>query len=187
MALAKSRLRLNVKGNGTVKIREIYPTQTDAFSDVGYVDGSVLEDLYNMIESVDEHGDFIDSKPSGEMVKYKFNLKQSTIDEINLLRNADGKYYDLYILGVLANGNSIEISAIPVKIKPGFSLDMAGGKERGLPCEMSLLAPKATATRAPTDYNVTVNKPFVLIENAVAKGVPTEATGTFTTLITAVL
>lgn len=187
MALQKSRTRINVKGGGLLKIREIYPAQSDTWLDVGYLGGTDLTDEHNMIEIVEEAGNFIDALSGSQKVTIVTTLKQTSIDEINLLKNTTGKYFDAYYYVKLANGNVQEISAIPVKIMPGPVLSFQSATERTLQVTMYFLAPKATAVRTPTSYNVTKDVPYVLIENANAINEPTETAGTFTTLISTVL
>ena len=187
MALGKDRRRVNVKGGGLLRLREISPSQTDTFSDVGYLGGSGLNDEHSMIEIIDEVGNLIDALSGARKAVFTTTLKQSTLDEINLLKNAVGKYYDLYYYVKLANGSIQELTAIPVKIKAGPVLEYKSATERTIQVTIYMLAPKATATRAPTVYNVTVDEPYVLIENGSAQGAPTEATSTFATLISNVL
>ncbi len=187
MALQKARTRINVKGGGLLKLREISPSQVDAFVDAGYLGGSGLNDEHSMIEIVDEVGNLIDALSGSRIAKFTTTLKQSTLDEINLIKNANGKYYDMYYYVKLANTYIQELTAIPVKIKPGPVLSYKSATERTIEVTVYMLAPKATATRAPVVYNVTADEPYVLIENAAAQNAPTEATSTFATLIAAVL
>lgn len=187
MALTKARTRINVKGGGLLKLREISPTQTDAFVDAGYLGGTDLNDEHSMLEIVDEVGNLVDALSGARKAVLTTTLKQTTLDEINLIKNASGKYYDAYYYVKLANTYVQELTAIPCKIKPGPVLTFKSATERTIQVTIYFLAPKATATRAPTAYNVTVDEPYVLIENAAAQGAPTEATSTFATLISAVL
>lgn len=187
MALSRDRTRINVKGGGLAKIREISPTQTDGLSDLGYLGGSDVNDEHNVIEIVDETGSLIDALSGGQKAYMKTVLKQTSADEINLLRNAVGKYYDFYYYAKLNNGRFQELSAIPCKIKPGQVLSYKSATERTIEVTIYFLNPKAAATRAPVAYNVIADQPYVLIEGAAATGVPTEITTTFTTLISNVL
>ncbi len=187
MALQRSRTRINVKGGGVLKLREISPTQTDTFSDAGYLGGTDLTDEHSILEITEEAGTLVDALSGARKAVIKTTLKQSSIDEINLLKNAVGKYYDLYYYVKLANGSVQELSAIPCKIKPGPVLSFKSATERVIEVTIYMLAPKASATRTPTAYNVTADEPYVFIENASAQNAPTEATTTFTTLISTVL
>lgn len=187
LALARDRTRISVKGGGLAKIREISPSQVDAFLDLGYLSGSDINDEHNVLEIIDEAGNLIDALSGGQKSYIKTMLKQSSADEINLLKNAAGKYYDFYYYAKLNNGRFQELTAIPCKIKPGPVLSFKSATERTIEVTIYFLAPKAAATRAPIGYNVTADVPYVLIEGAAATGVPTEATSTFTTLISTVL
>ena len=183
MALAKARTRINVKGGGTLKIRELSPTASDTFLDVGYVTSDILLDEPSMVDSVDEAGQFIDTKSGAQKVTWKAILKQTSIDEINLLKNAVGKYYDLFYSVVLAGGNTQEFRVWLCKLKPLINLEFSAAKERTLEVEFTALMPKATFTATPTDYNVTAGAYYVVIENAVAKGTPTDTAATMATAI----
>lgn len=183
MALEKSRLRINVKGGGTLRIRELSPTPSNTFLDVGYVTTDTLLDEPTMVDSIDEVGNFIDTKSGAQKVTWKTVLKQTSIDEINLLKNAVGKYYDLFYSVLLANGNTQEFRVWLGKIKPILTLEFAAATERKIEVEITALMPKATFTTTPTDYNVTAGNYYVVIENVVAKGVPTDTAASMATAI----
>lgn len=183
MALEKSRLRLNVKGGGTLRIRELSPTPSNTFLDVGYVTSDIILDEPTMVDSVDEMGNFIDTKSGAQKVTWKAVLKQTSIDEINLLKNAVGKYYDLFYSVLLSNGSTQEFRVWLCKLKPLLNLEFAAATERKLEVEFTALMPKGTFTATPTEYNVTAGAYYVVIENAVAKGVPTDAAASMATAI----
>jgi hypothetical protein len=187
MSLGKNRTRVNVKGGGTLKLREMSPTQTDAFSEAGYLGGTDLNDEHSMLEIIDETGNLIDAQSGARKCILTTTLKQSGIDEINLLKNAVGKYYDAYYVVKGSNGTFQELSMGVCKLKPGAVLKYASATERTIALTIYMLAPKAAATRAPTAFNVVADEPYVLIENAAAVGAPTEATTVFAALITAIL
>jgi len=182
MALQKDRIRENVKGGGVLKIREIYPNATNTFSDLGYLNGTDFKDERTENESMDEAGNFINVLTTGQKVTIETVLKQTSIDEINLLKNSEGKYYDLYYSVKLQNGNTQELSIPLCKLKAGVTLSFKP-EARTLPLTIYALAPKSDYTRTPTDYNVTVNVPYTLIENATAKGVPTDTASALATAI----
>jgi hypothetical protein len=189
MALVKNRTRINVKGGGLLKLRELSPTASDTFLDAGYLGGTDLDDAHDMVESKDERGFVIDYKSGGEAPVLKSVLKQSGIDEINLLKNAVGKYYEAYYYVKLQNGNIQEINIPLCKIKPGPSLKMAAATERTLDLEIHMLAipGESAIVRAPTDYNIdpAVNRYYVLLESATAKGVTTDTAATMWTTLNA--
>lgn len=174
MALGKSRLKIAVKGGGTLQIRELYPTPTNSYSDLGYVENDIVLEESDVIDSVDETGLVIQSQSGNKKLTWKSTLLQTGIDEINLLRNADGKYYDLYYSVLLPNGNTQEFRVWLCKLKPNLNLEFSSGATRKIEVEFTALAPKANFTATPTDYNVVAGKYYVVIENATAKGAPTD-------------
>ena len=178
MALAKSRLKTNVRGGGLLKIRELNPSPSDTWLDVGYLGGTDLDDAHDMIVSKDERGLVIDFLSGGEEPVLKSVLKQSGIDEITLVKLCAGKYYEGYYKAVTAEGKIQELEIPICKIKPGPVLKFAGATERTIDLELHMLAvaSDSSITRAPTDYNMdpAVNRYFVLLENATAKNAPTD-------------
>lgn len=127
MALTRDRKRINVKGGGKLWIRQIFPDSgADTFFDLGYINETDFDDEHNMVESIDETGQYIDTKSGGQKVTWKVTLKQTGIDEINLLKNSDGKYYELYYSVLVANGNYQEVSIPLAKVLLGPKLKFAG-------------------------------------------------------------
>lgn len=185
MSLGQDRKR-SFTGGGSLYLRQTSSAQVDTFSHAGHLGGTDLNDEHSMIEIIEEKGNLVNAISGQRRAILNTILKQTSIDEINLIKNANGKYYDLYYVVQLGNGNYQELTAIPVKIKPGPVLAFKSNTERTIAVTIYLLAPLAAATRAPVVYNVTANEPYVLIENAAAQGAPTEATSTFATLISTV-
>lgn len=184
MALARNRTRQDVNGGGILKLREISPTASDTFLDAGYLGGSDLGDEHSIIKWIDEVGNVINAQSGQREAGIKSVLQQSGIDEINLLKNARGKYYDVYYYKKnLESGLIQELSAGICKLKPGPVISMKSNTQRTLALEIYFLAPKAAFTRTPTDYNIVADEPYVLIENAVAKGVPTDTAATMAAAI----
>jgi hypothetical protein len=175
MSLEKNRQRINVKGGGTLQIRELSPSPIDSFSDIGYLVSSKLTDEHTMVELSDERGDFIDAKSGGRKVMWETVLKQSGIDEINLLKNAEGKYYNVYYSVATSNGTlTQEISIAIAKIKPGPTLEFKSATERTITVIIYCLAPADDFTRTPAAFNVVKHEPYVITEGAVANDVPTD-------------
>lgn len=183
MALEKSRTRIAIKGGGTLRIRELYPTATNSFSDLGYIENDILLEESDMIDSIDETGLIVQTQSGNKKVTWKSVLLQTGIDEINLLRNADGKYYDLYYSVVLPNGNTQEFRVWLCKIKPVLNLEFSATTPRKIEVEFTALAPKGSFTTTPTDYNVVPGKYYVAIENATAKGVPSDSASSMASAI----
>lgn len=168
MANARSRQRINVKGGGKLYIRQLSPAPSNNWVDIGYLEENDLDDKSAMIDSEDERGDFIDTKQGGRKVMWKTTLKQTGVDEINLLKNSDGIYYELYYDVVLANTYHQEYNMHLVKIDNSVTLKFAKASERKLQVMFSLLAPKAAFTATGTGmsvFNVTANDPYTMNEN----------------------
>ena len=188
MALGKQRIRTNVKGGGTLKLRILHPTPVDVFTDVGYLGGTNLDDTRNMVQTMDERGLVIDYEEGSSEPVLKCVLHQSAADEINLVKDADGKYYEAYYVVKTAEGKFQELDIPIVKIKCGAILEFAAAKERTIDLEMHMLAVVtigATITRAPTGFNMdtTVNPYYVLVENAAAINAPSDAGATVKTAV----
>jgi hypothetical protein len=170
MAVARARSRVNVKGGGKLYLRELSPAASNTLLDLGYIKSTDLMNEHSMVQSDDEAGNVIDSKSGAQKVTLKTVLQQSSIDEINLLNNAVGKYYELYYKNAnLANGLVQEVSIPLGKIKPGVILKMASATERTIDLEITCLAPAASYTRTVTLFNVTENVPFIIAETATAQ------------------
>lgn len=163
-------------------VRELYPTPSDTFLDVGWLGGTNLNDEHNMLEIIDEQGILLDWKSSGKVFNLTSKLKQSGIDEINLVRNADGKYYEMYYKVTTGEAKVQEINAF-VKIQPGAQIEFAAGTERTIPITIKGWAVKAALVRSPTVYNIAVYESYVYIENAAAQGVPIDTAATVATAV----
>jgi hypothetical protein len=186
MALARDRLRQDINGGGLLKIREISPTPVDTWFDLGFLGGTDFGDEHAIIKWIDEVGNVINAQSGQREAGIKSILTQTSIDEINLLKNARGKYYDLYYYKKnLETGKIQEISACCCKLKPGPVLSMKANSQRTLALESYFLAPKAAFTRTPTGFNVVADEPYVIAEQAVTPlGAPSD---TASSLATAVL
>jgi len=167
MALTRDRKRINVKGGGKLQIRETHPSASDTFLDIGYISKSDFSDEHTMVESVDEQVLYVETKSGAQKVSWVTTIKQTGIDEINLLKNADGKYYELYYYVLLANGNYQELHIPLAKITAGTKLSFGSAAERSLDVTFQALSPKAGYTYSEnTTFNVTANVPYVLVENS---------------------
>ncbi len=170
MVIQRNRLRINVKGGGKWYIRQLSPAPSNTLLDLGYIKSTDLNNSHKMVDSEDETGILIDSKSGGQQAEVKFVLQQSSIDEINLLNNANGIYYELYYKNAnLANGYVQELSIPLGKIVAGETLKMAAATERTIDVTVKCLAPKADYVRGVTTFNVSENVPFILTETATAQ------------------
>lgn len=183
MALQKDRSRINVKGGGDLRLRELKPTASDTFLKIGNIKGTDFIDEHTMVESIDDAGNYIDTNSGARKFTIKTVLMQSSADEINLMRNAVGKYYELYYKVRLQNGNYQEFSIAVGKIKPGMVLAMKSATERDIELEIYGLAPNADLARTPTAYNVTENEPYVFVEGASPTDVPSDTASSVAALI----
>ena len=168
MGLQKDRNRSNVKGGGDFYIRQIYPTPSNTYLSLGYLDSSKLSDKHSMVGDPDEEGQTIAKNDGGQDVVFTETLKQSGIDEINLIRNAAGVLYEAYYPCTLKNGNVQEISIPICQIIPNLDAEYKGATERKLTVEIQCLAPKAAYTRGVTAFNVLKNQPYIVVEGAAA-------------------
>ncbi len=182
MANLRDRTRQNVRGGGVLKLRQLYPSPSDTFVDVGILGGTDLADAHTMVEQKDERGLMIDVMSSGNVATLDTQLKQSGIDEINLINQSRGKYYEAYYPVKLNNGNTQELNVAICKIDPNLKMALKQG-ERNVPLKIYMLTPATAATRTPTGYNITTDPdgnpvPYVIAENAVALGAPSDAAAT---------
>lgn len=180
MALGLDRRRINVKGGGTLFIREIDPTPTAAFASVGFIKEDSFFDEHTMVESVDSAGRYIDTKSGSQHVRFETQLMQTSIDEINLLRNAflgsdAGRYYEIYYQVPLNNGDKQEFLFPVARITPNVNLQFRAATERTVNVVIHALAPKVALTRTPTAFNTAQWQPYVVVQGATAAGPPTDA------------
>jgi hypothetical protein len=186
LALARDRTRQDVNGGGLLKVRQISPTPADPWLDLGFLGGTDFGDEHSIIKWIDEVGNVINAQTGQREAGIKSILYQTSIDEINLLKNARGQYFDVYYYKKnLETGKIQEISACCCKLKPGPVLSMKSNSQRTLALEIYFLAPKAAFTRTPIGFNVVADEPYVIAEQASTPlGAPTD---TASSLATAVL
>lgn len=171
--MAKARNLISVKGGGLLKVRELSPTPTNSFTDVGYLGESKLIDSYTMIESKDDAGHFVDVKEAGQVVKFESSLLQTSKAEIDFMRLAAAKAFEAYYRVRLNNGNYQEYLFPVCRIIPGQELDFKAGERRIKLTLFALYLPIAL-TRNPTDYNTAADAYYTVIENASEIGAPVD-------------
>lgn len=184
MSLGKNRKRINLRGGGTLQIRELSPSPSDQFVNVGYLASSKLMNEHAIITTTDENGNLVETSSGSRTVRWETVLQQTGADEIDLLRNAEGKYYEAYY-AVKTGGNALvqEISLPLCRIKPGPVLEFAAGTGRSLQLTLYALAPKGSAVRSPVAYNIGAGEPYILVEGNTANGAPADAAATLATAI----
>lgn len=176
MANQFDRRRISVKGGGTLKVREIDPTPSTPFSVIGFITDTTFFDTHNMVESIDDKGDQIDMKSGGQTVRIQSTLMQTAKDEIDLMAAAEGKYFEVYYLVQLNNGNYQEFLMPVCRIRPGTELSFKAATQRTISLEIFALAPAiALGTRAPMGFVTAQWEPYKLVEGAGAIGAPTDA------------
>jgi hypothetical protein len=177
MALGKSLPRINLQGGGDLRVRELYPTPTDNWSVVGYIQGTNLADAHEVMEIVDETGEQIDEVPTGQSVTITTQLMQSTIDEMNLVKDAASKYYELYYHAELRIAKHFELRAIG-RIKPGLNISFAAKTIRTIQFEFSAVAVKGAVTGSPAALDMAAGDYYVITENTSAQNPPSTAAAT---------
>jgi hypothetical protein len=173
MALGFNRRRINVKGGGTLQVREVDPTP-GSWQTIGFIKDSTFVLEPQMVESIDDKGDQIDNKIGGKKASWRATLMQSSKDEYQLVKDAEEKIYEMYYHVLNADGNHFEVVFPLVRIKPGFESSFQAATERGIQVEFYALAPATALTRTPTAYNSLQWEPFVISENASEQGAPSD-------------
>ena len=185
MALARSRVRINVKGGGILKVEELTSGGAVAtMSDLGYLTKVDISDTPGMVESVAADGILVNAQRGSQKVVFKGVLKQTTADEINLLKNASGKFYHVYYQVELSNPTLTyqEFYAPLCIIVPGPTLSFASETERTIEITIIVLAPKGNVTVTPAGFNITLPAIYTLVDTAAAAlGQVTTTNGTIYT------
>ena len=175
MSLGKNRRRINVRGGGTLMLRELSPSPSDTFVDAGYIASSKLIDEHDLITTTDEHGDLVQTSSGSRAVRWETVLQQSGADEIALLRDAAVKYFEAYYTVPTAGDTLMQEISIPLcRVKPGPVLEFAGGTARTLQLTLHALAPHASFARTPAAFSVAKAEPYILTEASEAHGYPTD-------------
>lgn len=100
LVLGKNRLRSFVRGLGNMQVREREPANDPNFSNVGYLKNTTTTDEPTMVDIMPETGHMIDYKMQSRKTGGNTNLQQTGIDELNLIRQAEGKIYAVRYHGV---------------------------------------------------------------------------------------
>jgi hypothetical protein len=172
--MSLDRRRINVKGGGSIQLREIDPTPAATFSNLGYTKEESLIDAFNVVESVDSIGNLVNASEGGRKPTWSVVLMQTSKAEIDFLLITT-KYYEVYYVVTLANGYFQEIVCPVCRLKPGGTLKFAAGTERSITLDIYILAPAVALTRTPTNFNTVKFQPFAITENAAAVGAPSDA------------
>ncbi len=186
MALGKSRVRMNAKAKGLlVKLEEL--TSGGALTtmqDLGYAEQVQIGDEHTMVDIQDATGDMINSLKGSRKCSIDITLLQSGKDELDLVANADGKFYHLYVQ-VQEDNPTVTFQEwyFPlVKIQPGYQQNFQAGNKRTVPIKIVALMPKGAVSVTPSGFNTAANVLFTMAETATtALGQVTTANGTIYT------
>lgn len=178
MAMQKDRTRFNVRGGGNLQLRQLVSgSVSTTWSSMGHMMSDKLNDAPSMQDFVNDAGDMLSVLVGAFKITWEGVLMQVGIDEINFIRNTGGLFFEMYYSVVLANGNTQEFNGI-VMLEPKVVLNFASNAKRDIPVMMTFIKAKAAYTRTPTDYNNPNIDYYLVLENAVAKGLPTDQVGT---------
>lgn len=132
MSIGRNRGSIFAKGLGKLEIREVEPSSASAFSDVGYIKTSTINDTPTMLDLQDETGYMVQSLVQSRAVTGEHQLMQSSSEELALLMAAAEKVHCIRYSGV-TNGGRFQYFMFPyVRLNPGFTLGYQVG-ERLLP------------------------------------------------------
>jgi len=130
MALGKSRQRIFVHGLGNCDVRELNPNPANDYSNVGYLQDTLIEQASTTESIIDESGALVDEKVKSLSVNFQTNLMQTGIDEINLIRNSTYKHYAIRYYGNTDVNNRFQYFLIPcAKIIPSWQKKFSPEKQ----------------------------------------------------------
>lgn len=148
--LLKSRDRFSVKGLGECRLLQVLPTMGTAFDSAGYLENTDFKDILETEIIKDENGNITNVLEKSRAIGLDTMLQQTSIDEINLLRQSSGKAYAVQYYG-LANPGMFQYFLIPQAIlDAGVPLPFKTGK-RTLPLK-ALGVLKETTPETPQYY-----------------------------------
>ncbi len=141
MTLQKDRTRINIKGGGLAEIST--DVETPSWQDLGYLQESQVVDNTDTEDSNDETGLYVGLLLGNEKVTFQTTLKQTSLDEFNLVRNNKGN--DLLLrYQVKLNNGKWQLWAFGLcQIMPGIDTTF-NTSERQLPVEFVLLPGAST-------------------------------------------
>ncbi len=100
--LTKDRTRESCRGLGNLEIRQVEPTEDTQFFSVGFLDNGIgvnIEDFRDEEEIITDDGCLNNVLTKNKVTRISAGLKQSSIEEINLLKEALGKIYAMRYWG----------------------------------------------------------------------------------------
>jgi len=139
MALMKDRTRIFVRGLGNLRCRLLEPTVGASFLSAGHLKSTTISFTYETEEIIPETGLKMDLLSRSKSVMVETNLQQSGIDEITLLRDAEGKVYAFQYYGQPGPGRFQYFCVEVGKFAPGLKLPFQPG-ERLIPAVFHALS-----------------------------------------------
>ena len=128
MSLGADRKKSGAVGLGNFEVRETSPSVGTAFESVGHLEETNLEPIADVEEIIAETGDLVDVKTKSLVHRIGTNLIQTSIDEINLPKNALSKEYAIRYSGMM-NENFFQYFCFPRgKFNPSVALGYKNGK-----------------------------------------------------------
>ena len=184
MALQKDPTRFNVRGGPELWVRQLVSGSTSTtWTSLGYIKSLQLLLTPEMIDGVAADGNIFTSVRVSTKGEMRAVLQQTDAETFNWLMATDGKYWEFFYPVLMENGDTQEINFF-ARVAEGIDASFQPG-ERTLPLNATIIKPKAAYTRAPADYDNSTAKYIVMIQNAVAKGKPTDQVGTVYTAVIA--
>ncbi len=180
MAQLRDRTRINVKG-GSLWKTEVIASGGSATTmlDLGYLHQTSWKIDRFMQKITDEVGNTVHVISGGEDWEFTFQLKQTSIDEINFAK--DDSFRHFYYKVKLSNGRFQEVYIPLAKVSSVVELAFQAPNERLLSVTITAIMPKGAVTVTPSGLNVPADAYGVIVENAAALGEVTTSTGTIYT------
>jgi len=128
--MAKNRRHIFVKGLGNLHVRQVDPVAETSYSDLGWLGGTKVSDVYDMEPVRDERGVLVDILEHGEEVTMESSLLQSAKAQIDATKDVASQYHSVRYFG-LENSTVYKYICFELaRIIPGFSTDFKPGQRR---------------------------------------------------------
>jgi hypothetical protein len=94
-----------------MELRQVSPTPDTDHTDIGYIEESTIEDLYELEKRFDEIGNLTNVLEKSQAAAVRTKLMQVGIDEINLIKNSKGMRFSLRYRGVNKDSGRFQYNA----------------------------------------------------------------------------
>ena len=111
MGLLRDRTRFLPHGLGVMEIRQASPTPDVDHADIGYLQESTIEDLYELEKRFDETGSLTNVLEKTRAVAISTKLMQVGLDEVNLIKNSKGMRWSLRYSGISKESGRFQYNA----------------------------------------------------------------------------